>query len=170
MLCNSNVILRAAEMVDSELIRKWRFDPDNYDYFFEFIPIGREQNEIWMKNSIQKQTEINFIIEKRESNVPIGMISLIDVDHRNQKCEVGRILIGDKDARRQGFGKDSIALLIEYAFNHLNMRKIYCEVFSDNLNAVSLYRELGFGEEGLLKEHVYKNGVFKNVILMAIYK
>jgi RimJ/RimL family protein N-acetyltransferase len=170
MLDNSKIILRAIELDDSELIRKWRFDSDSYDYFFEFIPVSHVQNEMWLKNVLLRNDEVNFIIEERSTKTSIGMISLLNIDPRNQKCEMGRVLIGAPDFRGRGLGKESITLLIEYAFNHLNMQKIYCKVFNDNEKAVSIYEKCGFKEEGMLRRHIYKNGEFKDVKLMALYK
>lgn len=170
MLNNDKITLRAFELEDSEIVRKWRFDFDNYDYFYEFTPISRYSNEIWVQNTLKKQSEINFIIEDNKSNTPIGMISIINIDCRNQKCEMGRVLIGNKKFRGKGIGLEGVNLLINYAFNHLNMRKVYCEVFADNAIALSLYKKVGFLEEGVLKEHIYKNGQFKDIILMAKIK
>ncbi len=33
------ITLRAMEEEDVEQVGKWRFDPDNYDYFYEFVPV-----------------------------------------------------------------------------------------------------------------------------------
>lgn len=170
MLNNDKITLRAFELEDAEIVRKWRFDFDNYDYFYEFTPTSQYSNEIWVQNTLKKQSEINFVVEDNKSKNSIGIISLINIDYRNQKCEMGRVLIGDKKFRGKGIGLDIGTLLVNYAFNHLNMRKIYCEVFADNTAALSLYKKLGFVEEGLLKEHIYKNGQFKDIIVMAKFK
>ncbi len=57
-----------------------------------------------LKNSLKKSNEINFIIEKNADKKPVGMISLVDIDHRSQKTEMGRVLIGDADERGAGIG------------------------------------------------------------------
>jgi RimJ/RimL family protein N-acetyltransferase len=176
MLSNSKVTLRAMNIADSELVRKWRFDWHNYDYFYEFDPIGQEQNRIWLEKALLKKNEKNFIIDRNDLPIEedvlrsIGMISILNIDNRNQKCEIGRVLIGDIHSRNCGFGRNAIVLLLEYCFKHLNMRKVYCEVFADNDNAVSLYQKLGFKKEGLLKRHIYKDGAFKDVLLMALHR
>ncbi len=55
-------------------------------------------------------------------------------------------------------------LLLDYAFNHLNMQKVYCEVFEANTNALNAYKKFGFVEEGKFLNHIYKNGKFETVI------
>ena len=167
MLNNNKIKLRAFELDDAEIVRQWRFDFDNYDYFYEFTPTSKFANEFWVQATLKKQSEINFIVENKETKTSIGMISIIDIDYRNHKCELGRVLIGDKKFRGQGIGSEMVNLLIDYAFNHLNMRKVYCEVFADNTNALHLYKKSGFLVEGTLKSHIYKNGQYKDIVIFA---
>lgn len=174
MLNNDKITLRPIELGDSELIRTWRFDPQNYDYFYEFVPNNKDQNKIWMQNVLSNKNEINFIVDRNDINTKeqksIGMISVLNIDNRNQKCEMGRVIIGDVNSRKLGFGTEAILLLLKYCFNHLNMRKISCEVFAENKIAATLYQKLNFIQEGLLKEHIYKNGEFKDIQLMVLFK
>lgn len=170
MLNNDKITLRAFELEDAEVVRKWRFDFDNYDYFYEFTPTSQYSNEIWVQNTLKNKSEINFIVEDNRSKAQIGMISLLNIDSRNQKCEMGRVLIGNTKFRGKGLGSDICNLQLNYAFNHLNMRKVYCEVFAENTAALNLYKKIGFIEEGTLKEHIYKNGQFKDIIVLAKFK
>jgi len=61
-------------------------------------------------------------------------------------------------------------MLLDYAFGALPTNKIYLEVFTDNKKAIRLYEKLGFKQKGLLKEEIYKNGTFKDIIRMTILK
>ena len=45
------------------------------------------------------------------------------------------------------------------------MKKIYLNVFSDNTRAIHTYKKIGFIEEGILKNHNYINGVYKDVLV-----
>lgn len=170
MLSNRNIFLRPMELYDAEKVGKWRFSEDNYSYFYEFTPTSRFVNELWFQDTLKKKTELNFIITEKNGNIDIGMISLVDIDFRNQKCEMGRVLIAEKDARGKGFGKQAIQLLLEYAFKHLNMHKVYCEVLSDNLTAIETYKKCGFIQDGYFENHIYKNGDFKDVIHLSVYR
>ncbi|ACC98417.1 GCN5-related N-acetyltransferase [Elusimicrobium minutum Pei191] len=169
MLNNKNISLRAFEESDAETVRAWRFAPQNYDYFYEFVMPNKIQNDAWFQNTLKKTSEINFIIETKDAK-PIGMIALIDIDNRSQKCEMGRVLIGEEDYRSKGLGREIIKTILDYAFNHLNMHKVYCEVFADNAAALGLYKKCGFEEDGYFKQHVYKNGEFKDIVHLSIFK
>ena len=170
MLNDSELRLRSVSVSDAEEILKWRFSSENYNYFYEFFPISLDNNIKWIQNILTKNTEINCIIEKYDENIPIGMISLVDIDMRSRKCELGRVLIGDIKYRKKGYGKRSICLLLEYAFYHLNINKVYCEVFAENKNAVSLYKRIGFSEDGYFIKHIFKNGCYKDILHMSLFK
>ena len=43
-------------------------------------------------------------------------------------------------------------------------------VFSTNLRAINVYKKCGFKEEGVLRESIYLNGNFIDVILMSVLK
>jgi len=42
------------------------------------------------------------------------------------------------------------------------------EVFEDNTAAINLYKNFGFQEEGRLKEFIFKDGKWKDVIIMGM--
>ena len=170
MLKNNDIKLRPLELEDSDLLRKWRFFEDNYDYFYEYTPNSSYSNKNWVQNCLNKTNEINFIITGNNSCIDIGMISLLEIDLRNKKCEMGRVLIANNSSRGKGLGTQAIKLVLEYAFNHLNLNKVYCEVFADNLRALNSYKKIGFVQDGLFKNHIYKNGIYKNVAHLSIEK
>ena len=165
MLANELVRLRAAEPADAPIMLKWRFDPKNYDCFYEYAPVSLEAQKAWIASSAGKDA-FDFIAEDRKTGRAFGMISLLNIDGRSRKCELGRVLVGEEDMRGTGYGRAAAELCLEYAFGHLNMRKVYLEVFADNARAVGFYEKLGFERDGLFREHVFKNGVYKDVLHM----
>lgn len=165
MLTGKNIKLRAIEESDLNKIYEWRFSYENYDYFYEYPIVNKEQNKLWFESTLKNHNEVNFAVES--SGQLIGIVSLINIDYRNRKAEMGRVLLGETSFRGKGFGNEMINLLLEYAYKHLNLRKIYCEVFEKNTKALDLYKSLGFIQEGILKEHIFKNGKYENIIILA---
>ena len=50
------------------------------------------------------------------------------------------------------------------------MHKIYLYVDADNKKAIHIYESQGFKTEGLLKEHFYTNGKYKDAYFMSLLK
>ncbi|MDW8097566.1 MAG: GNAT family N-acetyltransferase, partial [Aquificaceae bacterium] len=62
--------------------------------------------------------------------------------------------------------KSAMALAFEVAKLHT----LKLEVIEDNERAISFYKRMGFVEEGRLREFVFKEGRWKDVIVMGMVK
>ena len=80
------------------------------------------------------------------------------------------IIIGKKEYRGECLGEESLYLLVQFAFNVLNLRKITALVFSDNDKAIKMYDKWGFNEEWFLKEEIFKEGKFKDIVVMCLFR
>ena len=99
----------------------------------------------------------------------IGQCALFNVNHTAQTCELG-ITIGDKSYWGQGYGREAINLLLDYAFRLRNVRKVWLTVNGSNERAVHAYRACGFVEEGRWRAHVWGNGAYDDLVCMGILR
>jgi RimJ/RimL family protein N-acetyltransferase len=97
----------------------------------------------------------------------IGQCALFNVNATARTCELG-IAIGDKAYWGQGYGRESIGLLLEYAFRYHHFHKVWLQVHGDNERAIHAYRACGFVEEGHLRAHVWSNGRYVDLIQMGL--
>jgi diamine N-acetyltransferase len=141
----------------------------NYEYFFEFGPVTRASELAWISRSVEDRSQVNFVIVSTEPEaLAVGTISLTSIDTRSRHAEYGRVFV-DPANRRGGVATRASRLLLAYAFRELNLRRVYLRVFAENARAIELYTRLGFVEEGRLREHVYKDGSYRDVVLMAVF-
>lgn len=61
-------------------------------------------------------------------------------------------------------------LLIDDAFNHRNLNRIEARVLEDNIGSCKMHEKLGYIPEGVLRQSVFKDGVYKNQVLYALLK
>jgi diamine N-acetyltransferase len=52
----------------------------------------------------------------------------------------------------------------------MNLHRIYLRVHADNLGAIKAYQAAGFVHEGVLRQDVYRNGEYLDVLVMAVLK
>jgi RimJ/RimL family protein N-acetyltransferase len=98
----------------------------------------------------------------------IGLCGLHDIDHFQQRAEVG-IRLG-KEHWGRGYGQDAVRTLVDYGFRHLNLTKISLRVLADDERAVGAYRKAGFVEEGRLREHAWYDGAKHDELVMAVFR
>ena len=104
-----------------------------------------------------------------DDNLYIGNIYLTGIDYVSRKA-TSHILIGNHDYWNGGYGTEAMNLLLNYAFNHKNLRRIEAIVLEDNIGSCKMHEKLGFKREGLLRESVYKDGCYKNQVYYALLK
>jgi len=61
-------------------------------------------------------------------------------------------------------------LLIRFAFEELNLRKVSASILAFNEASLSLFRSLGFEEEGVRRQHVFTRGKFEDLVEMAKFR
>jgi RimJ/RimL family protein N-acetyltransferase len=99
----------------------------------------------------------------------IGVCGLSNFNPTAQTCELG-IGIGDKAYWGQGYGREAVRLLLEYAFRYRNFRKIWLWVHAANDRAIHAYQAAGFVVEGRLRQHVWSNGRYDDVVYMGVLR
>ena len=170
MLVGKRLRFRAIEYEDLPLLIKWRNDPDIYKNFFEHEPISMAAQRRWFENLLQKPDEKLWIVETIENSEPIGTIGMVHIDWRNRKLELGRILIYPDEYRHGGYGSEIESIFLVYVFEHLNFNRVYCEVFAHNENAIAVHKKLGFKEEGIFRQHIYKDGKYKDIVYLGLLR
>lgn len=169
LLCGEKIILRPATYDDTELIVNWRnqsFIKNNMINRAPFTVCGHHE---WIRTMIETGKAIQFIMEEKKNRRPVGSVYLRDINYDYEKAEFGAF-IGDKDATGLGYGTEAAALMLEYAFNTLNLHKIFLRLVSTNTAAEKSYLKAGFVREAYLKDEVKIDGEFVDIILMSKLK
>jgi RimJ/RimL family protein N-acetyltransferase len=102
-----------------------------------------------------------------EQDAHIGNIYLRDIDFISGRGEL-HILIGEPGERGKGYGSGAVRLLVDYAVKDLGLKRVWLNVLADNKPAIRLYEIIGFKIEGRLRNHVFKAGKFRDLLVMGI--
>jgi UDP-4-amino-4,6-dideoxy-N-acetyl-beta-L-altrosamine N-acetyltransferase len=167
----SKTRLRPLRRSDSVKSLAWRNDPEIRENAMGYrFPVTQEMEDQWFESALndQSRTRVVFAIEAFEDDSFIGIIQLNRIDWIARSAYFG-ITIGEKKFQGRGMAVDSMRTLFAYAFGCLNLRKICLEVVAFNARAIKLYREFGFVEEGVMKEQVYLEGRYHDLVLMRMF-
>ncbi|HEY0248893.1 MAG TPA: GNAT family protein [Gryllotalpicola sp.] len=167
MIESGDVRLRPIEDADAENIVTWRNNPQvrrNFIFQQDFtVPMQLG----WMETHVRTGKVAQFIIEELQSGRDVGSVFIRDIDHVHRKGEFG-IFIGDDTMRGRGIGTRATALILSHGFELLGLNKIFLRVFADNERAIRSYERSGFVREGFLREDVFVDGRFRDLVLMAV--
>jgi UDP-4-amino-4,6-dideoxy-N-acetyl-beta-L-altrosamine N-acetyltransferase len=166
-----NLYLRALESDDFKHTIAWRNSREITDSLGGnkfYVSADREKK--WIEKAIENdRINLHLIICLNDLGKPIGLVNLINIDLINRKAEFS-IQIGDNSEHGKGYGYSATKLMLEYGFMQLNLNKIYLTVLCKNEKAINLYKKLNFSTEGLLRQEVFKNGEYNDVLIMSILK
>jgi len=109
-------------------------------------PLSVEAEERWYATTTGPNAQPYFVIYERATWQPIGGTRL-DVDHYNRTATFG-IIIGETDARGQGYGTEATRLMLDYAFTALGLHSVMLTVASYNHAGRRAYEKAGFRECG----------------------
>lgn len=111
-----------------------------------------------------------MIVEKENPETILGIVSLQKIDFINSNADLS-LVIGEEEARDMKRAEEVMYLMLRHAFNTLNLHKVTLG-YIDTLKfwGMFLMKRFGFTQEGELKEHMFKNGVYHDVILLGLTK
>ena len=153
---------------DTPLILKWRNSSDVKRFFIYQKDLTEKDHLNWLDTKVRSGEVVQFIIHEKENGQPVGSIYYHDVDPYHEKAEYG-IFIGEAKSKGKGIGTEAGQLFTKFGFEELKLHKIYLRVLADNNKAIRSYEKIGFSQEGRFKDEVKINGVFHDVIFMALF-
>jgi RimJ/RimL family protein N-acetyltransferase len=170
--CNlQKVYLRAFEKNDEDFLIALRSTKDLFRYTGgnTYFASSEHSKKLLQDNIINNQEQLYLLICLCENNLPIGYLSIINIDHLNKKTQWGGIII-DPKVSGNGYATLAAQKMIKYVFEELNMNRIYGYWLEDNLASLRMAEKLGFQVEGILREHVFKENKYQNLYVCSLLK
>jgi len=148
----------------------WANDPEVTHYMYMGLrPNNLELMEEEYHQLIHSEKDVVFAIIDKKNDVHIGNAGLYAVNWV-ARCAEYRIVIGEKKYQNKGYGTEATKLVVRYAFDKLNLNKVFLGVNADNKAAVKAYKKAGFVQEGVLRQEIYRNGKYYDAICMSILR
>src|SRR5699024_1757619 len=132
--------LHPLEETDLEFIHELANDYSLMSYWFEEPYNSLNKLKEYYRNSNSAESARRFVVMNENDKVGIVEHDYIDIIHRH--CEI--MLSIKPEFRGNGFAKFAFKEATKYAFEILNMHKVYLYVDVENEKAVGLYKKQGF--------------------------
>jgi RimJ/RimL family protein N-acetyltransferase len=127
-------------------------------------PYTHTAADIWIDKVSSEQEPHNFLIEWQGEFVGgIGLSPFDDV--YRQTAEIGYWL--GEPYWGNGLATKAVALMLNHTFSNLQYIRIQAGVFAENKSSARVLEKNGFILEGILRQHITKNGRRHDAMLYA---
>lgn len=169
MIMAENIYIRILEESDLPLTVTWMNDPEISD-IMGYLPVKTAAEQLkWFQAMSSSNSSYVFAVCDKSTNAQIGNVGLGNIDYINRHC-MFNIFLAKSENRSKGNGTDATKLALDFAFNKLNMNKVYLRTSERFVEANRMYARLGFQKEGVMRQHYYTNGVYEDKIMYSILK
>jgi RimJ/RimL family protein N-acetyltransferase len=132
-------------------------------------PVSDWEHRRWYESIMDDPAQRIFLIAQGRGNEAnaVGALGLRGINWRSRHAEYW-IYLGDRLARGKGLAEEASRLLLRFAFDTLGLHRVFLQVNVNNQPAISLYRRLGFVEEGTLRAATFVDGRFVDRLLLSM--
>ncbi len=160
-----DIELRTIEEEDIEWMRDKINDPEIRNYLQFRYPQNIQQEKEFFENQVSGGEGQSHLIISQDGESK-GMISLIGIDAESGNAEIGLWI--DPDEQNKGLGTKASRLMIDYGFKELRLHRIHARVFDHNVRSKKIWKNLGFEEEGVLREVDFIDGEFRDLHIYGL--
>lgn len=164
------VFLRALEPEDLEFVYAIENDENIWEVSNTITPYSKFLIRQYLENAhqdIYEAKQLRLAICKSTTSEAIGLIDLFDFDAKNKRAGIGIIIQNEID-RNSGFGKESLGLVINYAFEQLQLHQLYANIGTENKASISLFTTFGFEKIGVKKDWNFTNNAFHDEVVFQL--
>lgn len=164
----NRVSLRLLTQEDVVQITEWMNDQEVTAFLSACFPLHLSQEEKWIEDVNQSTKDFVFGLQTNDNHF-IGVMGLHGINFIDRFGKTGAY-IGNKEYWGKGYGSEAKMILLDYAFNTLNLRKINSSVAAFNPRSHNYLKKCGYKEEGVRKKQIFHNGEYHDEILLSVFQ
>lgn len=156
-------LLRSIADDELEIMRAWRNEPAVRANMYTQHEISRDEHLTWWKKTKAQTDHKYFMYEMAGAPIGIAAFTSIDLQSRNSAWAFYA-----SPSAPKGTGSKMEFLMLEHAFNDLQLQKLYCEVLAFNTPVIKLHQKFGFSIEGIFRQQQKVNADFVDIYRLGI--
>jgi diamine N-acetyltransferase len=160
-----NLSLRPLERKDLSRVHDLDNERHTMAFWFEEPYESLDELTNLYDKHIHDDNERRFVVDVDDQFG--GIIELVNINFIHRTTEIQIII--ESGFQGRGLAKIAMSRGMDYAFSVLNMHKVYLYVDAENHKALHIYKNLGFIQEGILRQHFFVEGSYHDSIIMGIF-
>ena len=150
--------LRRAEMADLNFIMELQHKPENIKFI---VPFDEDFHTEIINSDNSKNMDV--IIEEIATGAAVGYFMLCELD--NLGVEWRHVIV---DKKGIGYGREGLKLLMKWSFEVKKFHRGWLDCKPYNEIALHLYESCGLKREGIIRECIFVNGVYEDLVVLSI--
>ena len=167
VLTGTRVYLRPLAKEDSVYLRKWSDDAEIRGLIGEVTSMSQADCEKFLEEVCADNSREWFVVVIKKNDRVIGEAGLLRMFPAWRTTDVS-VIIGEKEEWGKGYGTETILLLLDYAFRHLNFHRVAIGVVGFNERALRFWEKVGFRREGIQRDGYYYDDKYYDFVTMSI--
>ncbi len=147
------VRLRPLLEEDAPLLMRWMNDPEVTRYLIRRTPLMLRTELAWIENLSKATDNFALGIVVKETDTLIGTIGLHNIEWHSRTATTGTV-IGANEYWSKGYGTEAKILLLDFAFNSLDLFAILSRVIAHNGRSLAYAVKSGYREVGRIPEWI----------------
>ena len=169
IMIGERVYLRPLEVSNAdELARHYAVETETFfdDGRVPFSPLAFER---WIGDLYKQRPprEVQFAVCLKEDDRLLGMVGISDIDWVNRTGET-ESYFGLPENRSKGYGTETKHLILEYAFDRIQLEMICSYVWEPNTRSAAALRKQGYQPAGRVRSAATRGAVFRDMLVFDL--
>lgn len=163
MLTGKHVGLRAVEPTDLAQLMDWRNKPELRQFFREYRELNSENQKKWFEQTVLgDRSVLMFSIIELKTGRLLGACGLCYINWVYRNADFSVYIGADGIYLDDVLAIDTAHVLIDYAFNQINLHRVWAEVYDFDKKKNTFFKSLGFQLDGVFRETYWLGGKWHN--------
>lgn len=169
ILLGKKVRLRPVQLADAAMLWRWINNSKVLRFLSTIPPKTVAKEKDWIKKVQKSKTSYSFVIERLDTQEPIGVMTLSNIEKRHRRASTGSFIAYPKYWGK-GYGTDAKMVLLKFAFTKLSLHRVWTQVFVTNPRSRRYNEKCGYKYEGLRRQHSFVRGKYKDDWMLGVLK
>ena len=166
MLIGKIAGLRKIEKTDLDSLKEWRNREDYRKHFREYRELNSDDQLKWYDRFVMNDPgTLMFGVIDLKSGELVGACGLCYINWVQRNADLS-LYIGKEDryveTDEHGYAWDAMQILFRYAFEELNLHKIWTEIYVIDERKKQLFDKFGMRQDAILRDNYFYKGQFIN--------
>ena len=148
------VSLHPLEAEDLPFVTEGVNHPDVRSFVGQSMPTSLDRERRYYEEANERSDAVQALVTADDERV--GVVELDPIDRETGVAELAVWIHPDR--RRDGYAREAVSLLVDYAFSELRIHKVTANAYAGNEASRAMLEAVGFVEEGVGREDSFFDG------------